>query len=311
MVSVETLIRRSVDNMGDVHPFVHEKIVDVIREAYKNNVLMQISSGYRSFATQAELYAQGRTEPGQIVTNAEPGESVHNYGLAVDFFLVSKDGTDSIWDIYEDLDDDGQRDWMEVVRIAKAKGFDWGGDWSGFTDYPHLYLTQGLSWEDLQAGYRPDFYNLEMGESGPYVEIVQRKLNHFDYGLDVDGDYGVHTREAVKDFQREHDLAIDGIAGPGTLSKLFAIVRNKEDDEMLETAVVVNSFADYPNASLLAIRLDAPIYDRSVAEKRQVAKHVIVCGGQAEGLEADDVTDLSGSNRYETAANIYDFLQKI
>ena len=39
---------------------------------------------------------------------------------------------------------------MEVVAIAKNLGFDWGGDWSGFKDYPHLQMTFGLSLRELQ-----------------------------------------------------------------------------------------------------------------------------------------------------------------
>src|SRR3989304_316651 len=33
---------------------------------------------YRSPAEQAQLYAQGRTKPGKIVTYAKPGQSKHN-----------------------------------------------------------------------------------------------------------------------------------------------------------------------------------------------------------------------------------------
>lgn len=34
---------------------------------------------------QASLYAQGRDKPGLVVTNAKPGLSFHNYGLATDW----------------------------------------------------------------------------------------------------------------------------------------------------------------------------------------------------------------------------------
>lgn len=42
-------------------------------------------SGLRSFEDQAKLYACGRTHPGSIVTQAGPGLSFHNYGLASDW----------------------------------------------------------------------------------------------------------------------------------------------------------------------------------------------------------------------------------
>lgn len=55
-----------------------------------------IVSGYRSYQEQRDLYAQGRTPAeianrvskrgtGGTVTDAWPGSSAHNYGLAVDF----------------------------------------------------------------------------------------------------------------------------------------------------------------------------------------------------------------------------------
>jgi hypothetical protein len=42
-------------------------------------------SGFRSLDEQRILYAKGRTVKGQIVTNAAPGLSFHNYGLASDW----------------------------------------------------------------------------------------------------------------------------------------------------------------------------------------------------------------------------------
>jgi peptidoglycan L-alanyl-D-glutamate endopeptidase CwlK len=44
-----------------------------------------IYEGARTLTRQAELYAQGRTVPGRIVTQAKPGRSFHNYGLAIDW----------------------------------------------------------------------------------------------------------------------------------------------------------------------------------------------------------------------------------
>jgi hypothetical protein len=45
----------------------------------------QPTEGFRSFERQADLYAQGRSVPGAIVTQAPPGKSMHNYGLASDW----------------------------------------------------------------------------------------------------------------------------------------------------------------------------------------------------------------------------------
>jgi peptidoglycan L-alanyl-D-glutamate endopeptidase CwlK len=46
-----------------------------------------VYAGKRSTAKQDELYAQGRTTPGPIVTNARGGQSPHEFGLAIDAVL--------------------------------------------------------------------------------------------------------------------------------------------------------------------------------------------------------------------------------
>lgn len=148
-VSLETLIDRSVNNMGKgIHPVVKESAVEVIRRAYKEGIYVQFSSGYRSNEEQQRLYNQGRTTPGNVVTNARPGESLHNYGLAIDYFLVSADGKQSLWSV--------NNNWRRVAAIGKSLGFEWGGDWRGFVDYPHLQMTGGLSLSQLQAGKKPN-----------------------------------------------------------------------------------------------------------------------------------------------------------
>jgi peptidoglycan L-alanyl-D-glutamate endopeptidase CwlK len=122
----------------------------VIEYSYKAGVEIRYTFGLRTFAEQDALYAQGRTRPGNIVTNAKAGHSNHNYGLALDFVLI-KGG----YDMKADDDHDGIADWLEVVAIAKLFGFEWGGDWITFKDNPHIEMTFGLSIKDLLAGKRP------------------------------------------------------------------------------------------------------------------------------------------------------------
>lgn len=45
--------------------------------------------GYRTRDEQMKLYLKGRTQPGPKVTNARGGYSVHNYGGAIDHYLLS------------------------------------------------------------------------------------------------------------------------------------------------------------------------------------------------------------------------------
>ncbi|MGA4919603.1 peptidoglycan L-alanyl-D-glutamate endopeptidase CwlK [Bacillus subtilis] len=124
---------------SDLHPIVKQN-ADALKAAAANKGIdVVITEGFRSFKEQDELYKQGRTKKGNIVTYARGGESYHNYGLAIDFALQKKDGS-IIWDMEYDGNQNGKSDWLEVVEIAKTLGFEWGGDWKRFKDYPHLEM---------------------------------------------------------------------------------------------------------------------------------------------------------------------------
>ena len=69
-----------------IHPRLVEKLNQLVKVCKDNGITIEFSSGYRSFAEQDKLYAQGRTEPGMKVTNARGGYSQHNWGIAADFF---------------------------------------------------------------------------------------------------------------------------------------------------------------------------------------------------------------------------------
>ncbi|MGG1879659.1 M15 family metallopeptidase [Paenibacillus cisolokensis] len=138
----------------DLHPYVLEQKNKLVSRAKEQKISIIITDGFRSHEEQTRLYNQGRTTDGSIVTNARAGESYHNYGLAIDFALQLEDGT-VIWDMEYDGNRNGKSDWMEVVSIAKDLGFHWGGDWTGFPDYPHLQIDFGLTIRELQRGERP------------------------------------------------------------------------------------------------------------------------------------------------------------
>ncbi len=85
-----------------------------------------IYEGFRTNARQDELYAIGRTVEGKVVTNAQAGQSFHNYGLAFD--------------------------WVPLMRVVKADGM-YDCDWDNDTIYKigaeigMKYGLRALSWE--------------------------------------------------------------------------------------------------------------------------------------------------------------------
>lgn len=144
-----------------LHPKVRNEVRALIEKAetaLPKNMAIRIVQGLRTIDEQNALYAQGRTKPGSIVTKAKGGSSYHNYGLAIDFaILTDTDGNgtynDLSWDIKRDNDKDGVADWLEVVKVFEAAGWEWGGKWASLKDYPHLQKTFGYSWRDLLAKY--------------------------------------------------------------------------------------------------------------------------------------------------------------
>lgn len=137
----------SIDRAKLLHPKVRDEVLDILVALEKRNVNIRITQGLRTFAEQEALYARGRTASGAIVTNAKGGQSYHNYGLAVDFCLIHKDGKIS-YDMAEDMDHDGKKDWMEVVEEFEKRGWHWGGYWK-FKDTPHFEKTFGLNFVQL------------------------------------------------------------------------------------------------------------------------------------------------------------------
>jgi len=138
----------SLVQIQTLHPKLRDTALLAYNEAVKATpvgVHPIITQGLRTFAESDKLYAQGRTAPGEIVTNAKAGQSYHNYGLAVDFALVINGKT--TWN-------EKDPNWITVVNIFKKYGFTWGGDFAGkFKDYPHLEQKFGHNWKDLLVLY--------------------------------------------------------------------------------------------------------------------------------------------------------------
>ena len=51
------------------------------------------------------------------------------------------------------------------------------------------------------------------GNTGSSVLDLQQKLNRNGYSLDEDGVFGSNTYNAVLDYQRKNNLAVDGVVG--------------------------------------------------------------------------------------------------
>ena len=125
--------RIEYDRLNTLQPTLQAKFYELKKAAWDNlQISIFLASATRTFDQQNQLYQQGRTTRGPRVTNAKPGQSWHNFGLAFDIAIWK--GETLVWNIPNSLGAAGEN-----------CGLVWGGRWEGFRDICHFQLTQGLT----------------------------------------------------------------------------------------------------------------------------------------------------------------------
>lgn len=129
-------------NLDDLLPSVKVKAEAFIAACKAHGIDLIITSTYRDFASQTALYNQGRTTPGNKVTNARAGESFHNYRCALDFAPA----------VHGKIDWNDTAAFTKCGEIAESVGLTWAGRWTTFKELAHVQYTGGLTLADLKAG---------------------------------------------------------------------------------------------------------------------------------------------------------------
>lgn len=125
---------RSEKNIATLRSEVQPLARKLIETALSQGICAKVIGGTRTYAEQNELYAQGRSKPGLVVTKAKGGQSWHNFGMAFDIGIFSGDGKKYF----------GESEAYAVCgAIGEALGLEWGGSWSGFKDEPHFQYNPG------------------------------------------------------------------------------------------------------------------------------------------------------------------------
>lgn len=151
LVNVNSI--RKDNGMRDItlcHPRLQELAARLTDECSKQGLIIKIGETLRTIEEQNELYAQGRTKPGNIVTNA-PGtsySSYHQWGTAFDFFRNDGQGA------YNESGDFFGR----VGTIGVSIGLEWGGNWKSPVDKPHFQLPD---WGSSTSGIKKIYANPE------------------------------------------------------------------------------------------------------------------------------------------------------
>lgn len=80
-----------------------------------------------------------------------------------------------------------------------------------------------LGVEYLPRGNLANYPTLRQGSNGNFVFLLQFLLNGYGANLNVDGVFGTNTANAVRAFQTENSLAVDGIVGQNTWRTLLTL----------------------------------------------------------------------------------------
>lgn len=165
-----------------------------LAECERQGLNVLIVETLRTAERQAELYAQGRTKQGKIVTWTK--NSRHQSGLA--------------WDIAKNVKGEEYSDtefFTACGRVAKSLGISWGGDWKN-KDMPHFEVSG--NWGDNML---EEFEKLRQE-----IEEVKNSRKIYRYTADVPE----WARETV---QKLLDLGIYKGAAPDDLNLTEDIMR--------------------------------------------------------------------------------------
>lgn len=150
--------KRTLESLSGLNKKARAKLEPFLIAAQEQvkqaGITIEVISGLRSWKQQAELFAQGRTKPGRIVTKARAGSSWHNYGLAIDLGLF-RNG------IYLDEAKPQTADliYRQLGELAAKPGIEWAGTWKSFPEGPHFQVTFGLSLAEARARMEANGYD--------------------------------------------------------------------------------------------------------------------------------------------------------
>jgi peptidoglycan L-alanyl-D-glutamate endopeptidase CwlK len=158
---------KTLDRIALLHPIVRDEVcliyLEICDSVASEYVRVRFSDTLRTFKEQDQLYKQGRTESGKIVTWVKGGGSYHNYGLAIDIVLLldkDKNGTfeSASWDTTYDGNNNKVPEWLECVEIFEHYGWQWGfiNSKGKRYDLPHFQKTFGFKALELKEKSKDD-----------------------------------------------------------------------------------------------------------------------------------------------------------
>lgn len=212
-------------DITQLHPRLQVKLTELKELCEAQGIKIKYTECLRTVEEQDTLYAQGRTKPGNIVTNAKGStySSQHQWGHAADFCIdmdVDGDGSKS-----DDAFNNSTGLFDRVGAIAKTIGLGWGGDWTNPKDRPHLYLPDwGSTTTKLKQLYgTPEKFRATwvQGEATTHTTTQQSA--------------GYSLKQFVRDVQAATGSKVDGIAGSETIGNTVTVSISKNRNHAVVT----------------------------------------------------------------------------
>ncbi|MCX7902642.1 MAG: M15 family metallopeptidase [Burkholderiaceae bacterium] len=125
--------------LDDLAPDVAHMARLMLGECAKRGLDVIVICTWRSAAEQAYLWESGRSRPGPILTNARPGQSLHNCiegarRAARAFDVVPMRAGRPVWGTAGD----DLKLWQAVGRCGLDVGLEWAGEWEKMREFPHF-----------------------------------------------------------------------------------------------------------------------------------------------------------------------------
>lgn len=141
-------------DISSLSPDTLERFLGLQSLARDSGMTIVATSARRTCAQQNAIYAEGRTAPGTIRTNARGCYSWHVLGRAFDVEITS-----------------GPKNWQLLGALGKSLGLEWGGDWQGSSgalhDFGHFQYRPGLALSDVCPDPDNCHDNLNVDVPGP------------------------------------------------------------------------------------------------------------------------------------------------